>query len=172
MRTIVFASVLALAAVAQAQPDDPGLRARVRDRVRVAIEQKLIAVLALDPQTSARFTQVLDKYDAQIAEIQKQNGQAHKELKQFVDGGGNDAGTINRLVDRILDGRSRVQRLEYDRSMEVRQVLTPQKYGQMILVYPQVQKEINQELWKALAEKRAEKRGGAPAPVQVPPDWQ
>jgi hypothetical protein len=169
---LALAMLLALGASASGQPDDPGMRARVRDRVRVAIEQKLIAVLGLDPATAARFTQVTDRYDAQIAELQRENGLNHRELKQLLDGGGNDPATINRLVDKILDTRARVQRLELDRSRDVRAALSPAQYGRMILVYPQVQKEITQELWKALAEKRAQKRGGAPGPVEVPQDWQ
>jgi hypothetical protein len=168
MRTsLALALVLSLGASALAQPDDPGLRVRIRERVRVAVEQKLIAQLALDPQTAQRFQQLLDRYDAQIAELQKDAGQAHKELKQFVDGGGNDPGTIYRLADRIIDDRARVQRLESERSRDVRQVLTPQQYGKLIVVYPQVAKELKQELWKALAEKRALRNG---QPVQVPPE--
>lgn len=169
---LILSLLLTVGAVAHAQPDDPGLRNRVRDRVRVAIEQKLIAVLALDAQTAARFTQVLDKYDSQIADLQRDQGLTHRDLKQYVDAGGNDATTINRLADRMLDDRGKIHQLESQRSQEVRRVLSPQQYGKMMIVYPEVAKEIKQELWKALAEKRAQKRGGGPSPVEVPPDWQ
>jgi Spy/CpxP family protein refolding chaperone len=165
MRTqLALVFLIALGGVAAAQPDDPGLRARIRDRVRVAVEQKLIAQLQLDAQTAARLQQVLDKYDAQIADLQRDAGQAHRELKQYLDGNGNDAAVINRLADRMLDDRGRVQRLELDRSREVRQVLTPQQYGRLMIIYPQVMKEVKTELWKAIAMKRGQGQPPAPPP--------
>ena len=154
---LALALVLALSGSALAQPDDPALRSRIRERVRSAIEQKLTAILQLDAPTAARFQQVLDRYDAQIVELQKDAAQAHRELKQHMDGGGTDAATINRLADRMLDDHSRVQRLETDRSREVRGVLSAQQYGRLMIVYPDVVKGIKQQLWKALADKRAEK---------------
>lgn len=158
MRTLALALLFSLGGVAAAQPDDPALRTRIRDRVRVAIEQKLTAVLALDAGTAARFQQVLDRYDGRIAELQKEAAQAYKELKQFLDGGGSQAATINRLADRMLDDHSQVQRLETERSREVRSVLSPQQYGRLMIVYPEVVKGIKQDLWKALADKRAQQR--------------
>ena len=160
----LLATFVGLGAVAQAQPDEPGLRARIRERVRMAIEQKLIAALSLDPGTAAKLTAVLDRFDSQIAELQKANGQSFRELKQFLDGGGGDATTINGFADRILDNRARIQRLEVDRSREVRHVLTPQQYGRLIIAYPQVTKDLKKEMWKAMAEKRGNRPGAPPGP--------
>jgi len=163
-RSFVLALMLSLSGVALAQPDDPALRARVRDRVRAAVEQKFIAILQLDQTTASRLQQVLDKYDAQLAEVQRDAGQAHRELKQYLDGGGADGNQINRLADRMLDDRARMQRLENDRSHEVRQVLTPQQYGKLMVVYPQVMKDVKAELWKAMQQRR-----GAQPGAQTPP---
>jgi Spy/CpxP family protein refolding chaperone len=161
---LALAALLTFGAVAHAQPDDPGLRARIRERIRIATEQRLIAVLSLDPNTANRLTQVLDRYDGQIAELQRQNGLNHRELKQYLDGGGADGANINRLADAILGTRERVQRLELERSREVRQVLAPQQYGRLILEYPKVVEELKKEMWKALLDKRPQKGGPAPPP--------
>jgi Spy/CpxP family protein refolding chaperone len=151
MRTwMALAAFLTLGGVAAAQPDEPNLRARVRDRVRGAVEQKLVNALGLDAATAARFQQVVDRYDGQIVALQRDAAEAHKELKRYLDGGGADAQVINRLADRMLDDRGRVQQLERDRSRDVRAVLTPQQYGRLMVIYPKVALEVKGELWNAM----------------------
>ena len=150
--------------MAHAQPDEPALRARIRERVRMATEQKLIAALSLDAGTAAKLTAVIDRFDAQIADLQKANGQLFRELKQFLDRGGNDAATINGLADRMLDNRTRIHHLETDRSHDVRLVLSPQQYGRLMIAYPQITKDLKKEMWKAFAEKRAGRPGAAQQP--------
>jgi len=137
--------------VEAAQPDDPALRAKVRDRVRNAVIERLSAKLALDPQTAQRYRAVVDSYDEQIAEAQRDNGAAHRELKQLYDAGRVDAASVNRIADRILANRQKIAQLEAARSKEVSQVLTPQQYALLILSAPKVQKEVRLELWKAMA---------------------
>jgi Spy/CpxP family protein refolding chaperone len=147
---ILFA--LLIPSLALAQPDDPQLRAKVRDRVRQAVVERLASTLALDPPTAQRFRAVLDSFDAQIAELQRDNGAAYKELKQLSDGGHADQANVYRLADRMLGNREKIAQLESQRAHEVRQVLTPQKYAELILAAPKVQKEVRKELWKAMAK--------------------
>src|SRR5262245_6155262 len=93
---------LGLCGVVHAQMDDPAFRARIRERVRIATEQKLVAALALDAATAAQMNALIDRYDEKIAAAQQGAHQAYRELKQYLDGSGSDAATIYRLAERIL----------------------------------------------------------------------
>lgn len=163
--TVVLGGLVA-AVPAFAQPEVAGLRQRIRERVRIATEQRLAAALRLDAATAQRLDAVVDRYDEQIASVQRDMGQAHKQLKQYVESGGNDAATIYGFGDRILAGKAQVQKLEAARSQEVRQVLSPREYGQLIIVYPEITKQLKAEMWKAFAEHR----GQGAQPAEPPPE--
>lgn len=146
---------------AEAQPAQPaGLRARVRAEVRQKVEQRIAAALKLDPATSARLKEIGDRYDDQIAAMQRDSGQARRQLKQLLDQGGGDVATINQLADRMLGNRARIQGLENQRSQAVRQILTPQQYGWLLIAWPRITRAVKVELWRALAAER----GGAALP--------
>jgi Spy/CpxP family protein refolding chaperone len=148
-------AILLFPAIALAQPDDPALRAKVRDRVRQEVITRLTTMVAMDAQTSQRFRAVLDAVDAQIADRQKDNGAAFRELKQLVDSGHADAAGVDRLADRMCQNREKIAQLETQRAHDVRQVLTPVQYGQLILATPKIQKEVRKEMWKAMAHGEA-----------------
>lgn len=150
-------AILLFPAIALAQPDDPALRAKVRDRVRQEVIARLTTTVAMDAQTAQKFRAVVDSFDARIAELQRDNGAAYRELKQLVDAGRADAAGVDRLADRMCGNREKIAQLETQRAHEVRQVLSPVQYGQLILAMPKVQKEVRKELWKAMA-----KNGEAP----------
>lgn len=154
---LCLVAALATAAPALAQPDE-GLRTRVRDQIRVSIEQQLASRLALDGPTAARLNAIIDQYDAQIAALQRDSGQTRRQLRQLLASGAPTAQAINQLADRLLDNRSRVEGLEAERARAVRQVLTPLQYGQLILSWPKVNRMVKRQLWQAMAARR----GAAP----------
>jgi hypothetical protein len=146
----IVAMVL-LPALALAQPDEPALRAKVRDRVHQEVVERLADKLSLDPQTAQRYRAIVDSFDAQIAELVRDNGAAHHEIKKLVDSGRVDAASVGSIADRMLANKEKITHLEADRSRQVRQVLSPMQYAQLLLFAPKVQKEVRLELWKAMA---------------------
>ncbi|HEY7954777.1 MAG: hypothetical protein ACHQ17_05155 [Polyangia bacterium] len=150
----VIVASLSFSTVALAQGRDPGLRAQVRQRVRVRIEQQVAAALALDPATAQRVNALIDRDDAAVAALQEDSGKARRQIKQILDGGGADSASINRLADRILDNRTRMEELQGQRSRALRQILTPQQYGKLILEYPKITRTIRAEIWRAMAARR------------------
>ncbi len=148
-RKFFLALPLLWASAALAQPGE-GPRALLRDRVRDATIKRLIDRLALDPPTSARMAQVAKNFDDQIAAVQLDTGKAHRELKRLLDSGHADDASINRLADRIFGNRGRVVQLEQTRSAEFRKILRPADYGRLLLIWPQVNREIRAEILRAL----------------------
>jgi hypothetical protein len=143
-----FLALLLLGSTALAQPDVA--RAQMRERVRNSIVDRLVRILRLDPPTAARFAEVVKRYDDQNAAIMAENQPLRRELKQLLDAGRPDDAGILSLTDRILANRARMKKLEDERAAELRRVLKPADYGRLILVFPQVNRQVRAEIFQAL----------------------
>jgi hypothetical protein len=143
----VLALVL-LGSTAMAQPDPA--RAQIRERVRQAIVDRMVHTLRLDAPTTARFTEVVKKYDDQNAAIMAENQPMRRQLKQLLDSGTPDDARILSLADRILANRVRMKKLDDERNAELRKLLKPADYGRMILVFPNVNRQVRAEIFQAL----------------------
>ena len=133
---------------ALAQPGE-GPRAELRERVRQAVVQRLSQQLALDAPTAARFDQVTKAIDDQIAGVQADNRRAHHELKLLLDSGRADEASVARLSDRILANRAKVRQLEDSRLIETRKVLKPVDFARLLVVFPQINKQIHEQIMRA-----------------------
>jgi hypothetical protein len=147
MRTTIMALLL-LATPALAQPE--AARAQLRERVRIATVQRLVQRLRLDPPTAARMSQIAKTIDDQIAAVQNDGAKVHRELRQLLDSGHADDASINRLTDHILGNRARIHQLEDNRTAEIRKILRPIDYGRLVLVWPQVNRQIRAEIYSAM----------------------
>jgi hypothetical protein len=145
MRALLLTMLMTVPALAQ--PEGP--RAEVRERVRQALVQRLVDRLRLDPTLAARLDQVAKSYDDQIAAVQMENRRAHVELRQLLDSGRADDGSVIRATDRILGLRARVRQLEDARLAEVRKLFPPPLYGRFLIAWPQINKQIHQQIMNA-----------------------
>jgi Spy/CpxP family protein refolding chaperone len=149
LATMVMAGALALALPAAAQPEG-ARRAQVRQRIADYAMQQLTQQLGLDPATAARFREVADRYQPQIAGLHKEVGMAMKELKAQLGSPQPDAARLAQLADLILQSRQKVQTLEAQRTVENRRVLNPVQFAKLMVIWPQVNKQIKAEVWKAM----------------------
>ncbi len=160
-KKLFFALCLALAApVAHAAPGGPnGPRAAARDEVRETIRAlriaRIIEALDLDEPGAARLAPILDRAYDDIAVVAKDSGEARRELRMLVTVQPPDDARMNRLIDRLLANKQKVDALENGMIVQLRKVLTPTQVGRLVVVLPEINHQIQQQIRKAV-------RGGGP----------
>lgn len=172
--TFVLALLAALGAarIASARDDADDRRAKVRERVRALRAAKLIEWLELDERIAAKLFPILNKYDDQIEPLLIDNGKARRELREMAESGKVDDAKVNKLIDRILANRAKIQQLEADRLREARKMLTPIQAAKLVVVLPEIDRLIEREIRKAAKKRggRGRRRGGG-AGAGAEPDF-
>ncbi|MCU1282889.1 MAG: hypothetical protein JWM53_6435 [bacterium] len=148
--SMIVCSALALALPAAAQPGDGQKRAQVRQRITEFAMQQITQQLALDAATAQRFRAVAEKYEPQIGGLHREVGMAVKELKAQLGSPQPDEAKLSQLADTIVNDRSKVQALEAQRTTENRRVLTPAQFAKLVVVWPQINRQIKVEMYKAM----------------------
>ena len=153
MRTLLLLLALSLPCETFAKPDE-AMRAKVRERVRALRTARLIEMLDLDEATAARLFPVLNRFDDQLEPIVRDMGEARREMRAQLESGKPDNAKLNKLIDRVVAGREKMQKIEHERLREVRKVLSPAQMARIVVVLPEVDRFVQREI------KRALKRGG------------
>lgn len=150
LATMMLAGALALSMPARAQPGDGQKRAAVRKQIADYAMGQLTQKLGLDPATAAKFREVSERYQQQIAGVHREVGLAMRELKaQLAAPTLNDA-RLSQLADTVVGDRQKVQALEAQRTAEYRRVLSPAQFARLIVEWPQINRQIRVEMWKAM----------------------
>jgi Spy/CpxP family protein refolding chaperone len=147
MRMGIIGVLLALAASAAAKPEN--LRDRVREKIRVLRIARLVEALDLDERTATRFMPLVNKTYDDIGEVARDAGEARRNLRRLLDAGSNDVSQINALVDRLVADKLKIDQLENELFREVRKVLGPAQVGRLVLVLPEINREIQQQIRRA-----------------------
>src|SRR5262249_12095872 len=131
------------------------VREEIKEKIRAMRIARLITVMDLDEAATARLTPILNRTYDQIGEIGRDSGQARRELRQLLGGPHADETRVNQLIDRLVANKSRIDALETGMIGEVRRVLTPTQVARMVVVLPEINHEIQQQIRNAV-------RPGAP----------
>src|SRR5262249_33485261 len=126
LRKLLILFTLASAA-GPAMAQKGALRDEIKEKVRALRIARLIEALDLDESGAARLMPILNRSYDQIGEVAKDSGQARRELKTLVGpehGDHPDDARINRLIDRLLANKLKVEGLENQMIADVRKVLT------------------------------------------------
>jgi Spy/CpxP family protein refolding chaperone len=75
---------------------------------------------------------------------------AMKELKAQLAAAQPDEGRLSQLADTIVNDRTKVQALEAQRTADNRHVLTPTQFAKLIMVWPQINRQVKIEMYKAV----------------------
>ncbi|HKA92114.1 MAG TPA: hypothetical protein VKE22_30830 [Haliangiales bacterium] len=143
----ILGTLVALAAPAAAKPGD--LRDRVREKIKVLRVTRLVEALDLDERTAMRLMPLVNKTYDDIGEVARDAGEARRTLRRLLDAGSNDAVLINGLVDRLVADKLKIDELENNLFREVRKVLGPAQVGRLVLVLPEINREIQQQIRRA-----------------------
>src|SRR5262245_7178064 len=137
LRIMLLAAFLLGMPDAEAQRPRQQMRERVQERIRAMRTARLVEALDLDEQTTARLFPLVNKYSDAIAEVTKDSGEARRELKDILAGGKVDDARVNKIVDRLVANKSKVDSLEQEMIREVRKVITPVQAAKLVIVLPE-----------------------------------
>ncbi|MBL9012549.1 MAG: hypothetical protein JNL83_00140 [Myxococcales bacterium] len=168
MRTLLFLVAASLAAPAAAQPVDrvPADRVPVgaqQQPRREAIKKKIRALrayalteeLQLDEATAGRLFPVLSKYDDITDRLLVTRVDLSRRLRDAAQL--RDRRAVDRLIDEALANQKAFWDLEEKRVAELRKILTPEQTARILVVLPEFERKIQNQLKRAIA-----KRGGSP----------
>ena len=137
-----------LAAVAHAGPGQ-AKREEIREKIRAMRIARLIQVLDLDERGASRLTPIIDRAYDQMAAITKDSGEARRDLRLLVVIQPPDAVKINRLIDRLLANKAKVEAVEASMLADVRRVLSPVQMARLVVVLPEINHQIQQQIRRA-----------------------
>lgn len=160
VQRIIVVALTLLASVAAAGPGErrAAQKDELREKLRTVRIARLVEALDLDADTAARLMPVLDRgYDA-ISVVTRQSGAARRELRRLVASERPDDARINQLVDLLVANRARIEELTAEMLRGVRQVLTPRQVGKLVLVLPEIERQLQLQIRRAV--RQGAPRGG------------
>ena len=152
-----------VAASAQAQPRRAGSaapaaadrREEIKKRIRSMRAYTLTEELKLDPEIAGQLFPLLARYDDETDRLLEKRVEVQRRLRRA------DAMRDPRVVDRLIDEALANQRgfrdLEDRRLAELRKILTPFQTAKLLVVLPEFERRIQNQLRKAIGQ-----RPGAP----------
>jgi Spy/CpxP family protein refolding chaperone len=156
---IAISTLMMLAAAMPAVADEEGKRAKVREKVRAFVVASLIERLDLDEATTAKLVPVLKRYHEQIAAVSRDAGEARRELRARIESGRADDAAVNQLIDRMLQSRAKISRLEEEMYQAARKVVTPIVAAKLVIVLPQIKRQVEKQIRRAARGPRGDGRG-------------
>lgn len=160
---LVLVTCLAISSPAIADrrgPDVATRREEIKKKIRTMRAYTLTDELGLDEATAGKLFPVLAKWDDVTDKLLAQRVELTKQLR----GAGQLAPkTADRLVDDAIANQRAFWDLEDKRLAEIRKILSPTQVAQLLVVLPQFERRIQNQLRKAItkSDRRARKRGRA-----------
>jgi Spy/CpxP family protein refolding chaperone len=163
-------SLLGTAALAQPRgpggPGGPGgppseeMRAKMHEKVRAMRMEKIVELLKPDAATLAKLKDVADRFDTQEFAARKEMPKARKELMEQLDAAKPDEKVIAKLTDQLLTGRAAMHKNEEDRAAALRKILPPAQFAELFLAWPEINREVRDDIRKAMHKSKGGKRFG------------
>ena len=158
---LALVMLMSTAVIAQPKRPDPiNKRDAIKKRIRDLRAYTLIDKLQLDPATQTKLWPVLDKYDDETDKLVQQRVEVFRRL-------GSSGGMAPRDVDRAIDDAVATQKsfreLEDHRLTELRRILTPKQVAKLLIVLPEFERRIQNQLRKAIVGAAGKKAPGAAA---------
>ncbi len=164
MRVVVLV-ILLLSSIAVAQPrdrrggPDPAAdrRAAIKQRIRVLRAATLTEELKLDEKALSRVLPVLAKWDDVTEDLLKKRIDIQTRLEGA---DGRDPKATDRLIDDAVANQKAFWNLEGQRLAELRKILTPAQTAKLLIVLPQFERRIQNQLRRALSNAQNRRGGG------------
>jgi Spy/CpxP family protein refolding chaperone len=154
-RGICFAIVLLGFALpsAHAAPG-PGKREEIKEKIRAMRIARVVEQLDLDERGATRLAPILDRAYDQIAAVSTDSGEARRELKMLVLVQPPDDARLNHLIDRLLANKAKIEAIEAGMFIDVRKVLTASQAARLVVVLPEINHQIQQQIRNAVRPNR------------------
>ena len=149
---VLVAMTIGGAARAQAPGDTPPTNQqkveRVKQRILALRAARLTSELNLDEKQAAKLFPVLSKYDDTFAKLLKEAVELRKQAQAAAEK--NDDAALNDIIDKLVANQRQRWDTQEARFKDVRKVLTPEQAARLLVVLPQIDRQISNQLRKAL----------------------
>jgi hypothetical protein len=144
------------------QPAGPNARIqKIKTRIRAMRAQAIVDAIQPNQVTAGKLFTTLDKYDAEFDRLLGERAGLQRRLL--------NAGTIKdpRTLDKLIDDSLANQRAFWDteerRIAEIRKQLTPEQTAKLLVVLPEFERRLQNQL-RAAIQQNAARKGGPPPP--------
>ena len=159
MAAVALALGLGLSARVQAQPRRGGpagvslaeRREEIKRRIRSMRAYTLTEELKLDPQVAGQLFPLLARYDDETDKLLEKRVDVQRRLRRAE--ALRDPRAVDRLIDEALATQRGFRDLEDRRITELRKVLSPLQTARLLVVLPEFERRIQNQLRKAIAQR-------------------
>ena len=131
-------------------------REQIKKKIRAMRAYTLTEALSLDEPTAGRLFPALARYDDETDKLLERRVDVQRRLRHA------DSLKDPRAIERLIDEAVAIQRgfwdLEDRRVADLRKILTPAQTAKLLVVLPALERKIQNQLQKAIAQRRP---GGA-----------
>jgi hypothetical protein len=164
---------------AAAPADAAQRREEIKKRIRSMRAYTLTEELKLDPQAAGQLFPLLARYDDETDKLLEKRVEVQRRLRRAETL--RDPRAVDRLIDEALANQRGFRDLEDRRLAELRKILTPLQTAKLLVVLPEFERRIQNQLRKAITQRpgAAGSPRGAPAgaadddddlePDEIPP---
>jgi hypothetical protein len=143
-------------------------REKIKQRILTMRAWALTQELSLDEPTAAKLFPVIAKYDDAFARLLRESVELRRAA---IDAAArNDDRALDDVIDKIVANQRARWAAEEARFKDVRKVLTPAQAARILVVLPQIDRRIQNQLRKALGGGRRRGRGRGAADGSGNPD--
>lgn len=159
----------------QSVTDGPGpaprtaRRERVRQRIRAMRAWYLTEELGLDDGTASRLFPVLGQYDERLAAVHRRGVELRRALRRAMSGSRPDQTSIDRLLDDLLTHYDNLYRVQRERLVAVRKVMSPSQSARLVLILPRLDDAVRREIERATKQRRRGEGGDRTSPFRDRP---
>lgn len=155
---VAFTALPAADAQRRGRGDAPiDKREKVKQKIRALRAYTLTEQLALDERTAAKLFPVLAKWDEVTDRLITERVELTRQLQVA---NGKDAKVIDKLIDDSVANQKALWDLEDRRLAELRKILTPAQVAKLIVVLPEFERRIRNQLRRAMRNREGNPRDG------------
>lgn len=140
--------ILVMTFAASASADDR--RDKVKQKIRALRAYTLTEQLSLDEKTAGKLFPVLAKWDDVTDKLITQRVDLNRQLDAAE---GKDPKVVDKLIDDSLANQKAMWELEEKRIVELRKILTPAQTAKLIVVLPEFERRIRNQLMRAVQNR-------------------
>ncbi|HSN25018.1 MAG TPA: hypothetical protein VLT45_02000 [Kofleriaceae bacterium] len=150
----ILALVLALVTVSPAFAQVPAptpaaaRREKIKKKIRALRAYTLTEELQLDETTAGKLFPVLAKYDDELDRLLQQRADIERRLK--ASGDVKDARGLDKLIDEAVANQKAFWESQERRIGELRKILTPAQTARLLVVLPEFERRIQNQLQRAI----------------------
>jgi hypothetical protein len=128
-------------------------REQIKKKIRAMRAYLLTEELSLDDQSAAKLFPVLARYDDETDKLLERRVDIQRRLRRAQPF--KDAKAVDRVVDEAIVNQRGFWELEDRRIAELRKILTPGQAARLLVVLPELERKIRNQLRKAIVSHRA-----------------